>query len=163
MYSMQKCKAKLSPLTVHEDTWRLHKGQISLRRLQEEAQVCIQLTASVCCQVVPTSHYFIYTKSPFPFASTPPRHSLLFPFISADAALPVCPLAPLPTAFHVTAPWGVAEGGPTASLSGVFAAVWAQLSRCDKESIKKKHFHTNYGKIMKALVKGRMKVRLSLV
>lgn len=73
------------------------------------------------------------------------------------------PLAPLPTAFHVTARGGVAEGGATASLSGVFAAVWAQLSGCDKESIKTKRFHTNYGKIMKPLVKGRMKVRLSLV
>lgn len=158
---MQKCKAKLSPLTVHGDT--LRKGQIRLRRLQEEAHVCIQLTALVCRQVLTKSHYFIYTKSPFTLASTPPRHSLLFPFISVHAALPVSPPAPLRAAFHVTARGGVAEGGSTASLAGVFAAVWAQLSGCDKESIKTKRFHANYGKIMKPLVKGRMKVRLSLV
>lgn len=62
--------------------------------------------------------------------------------------------------FHVTARGEVAGGGPRASFS---AAVWAQLSGCDKESRKTERFHTNYGKRMKPSVKGRQKVRLSLV
>lgn len=37
-------------------------------------------------------------------------------------------------AFGVTTPGGAAVGGPTALLSGAFAAVSLQLSACDKES-----------------------------
>lgn len=69
----------------------------------------------------------------------------------------------LPSPSPLIAWGGFAGWGLTASLSGVFAAVWVQLSGCDKESRKTERFHTNHGGIMKALVKGRRKVRLSLV
>lgn len=36
---------------------------------------------------------------------------------------------------------GVHSGGPTASLSGVFAAVWLQLLGCDKEGKEEKFPH----------------------
>lgn len=147
-YRVQKYEATLSPPTVHER--RRVKAKPGL---QEEAHVYSFRQSGHGVAL------FIYNQEPVSI-----RRSLLVPVISGDAAPPVSPLAPpFQGPFHVTARGAAAEGGPPASLSGVSAAVWAQLPGCDKESRKTRRFHTNYGNIMKPLVKGRRKVRLSLV
>lgn len=118
-----------------------------LRRLQDEAHVCIQLAAAagrlVTLVYLHPEPVYIHVHASAPLSSFPAylrrRRSVRF---------------------HVTARGGVAEEGPRASLS---AAVWTQLPGCDKESRKTERFHTNYGKKMKPSVKGRRKVRLSLV
>lgn len=117
--------------------------------MQDEAHVCIQLAAAAAGRLVTLVYLhpepvYIHVHTSAPLSSFPAylrrRRSVRF---------------------HVTARGGVAAGGRRASLSA--AAVWSQLSGCDKESRKTERFHTNYGKRMKPWVKGRRKVRLSLV
>lgn len=120
-------------LTRHGD--RLPKGQMRLRRLQDEAHVCIQLAAAagrlVTLVYLHPEPVYIHVHASAPLSSFPAylrrRRSVRF---------------------HVTARGGVAEEGPRASLS---AAVWTQLPGCDKESRKTERFHTNYGKKNEAL------------
>lgn len=148
---------KPTPQTAGRDAQR--EGQIMMRQSQRErTSAAIRLLKFVVKWSQRHTFYLhqearLHSHSHIPFRARLPL------FICVDST----PCPPWWSAFHVAARGGAAEGGPTASVSGAFAAVWVQLWRWDKESIKRRRFHTNYGKIMKPLVKGRMKVRLSLV